>query len=339
MAPPPTTLAQRVRATYPGVYDDLSDQDLEAKVLAKFPGVYDDLPRSAATPPAPTATPTWADRLGLNTPTPPGTPVRAGLKGAAAGAVDLAQGVTGAAARTLFAGEDAKDAMNRQLGIQAAAPNPQQREALTQIPTTFSGQIGRGLETGADLYAAGQTPVTEAVEAIPRTARAARTFQTVMAAAKEVPVDLGGPGGVGDVALRIKDLADRGGVLPKAVNDLLEYGTDPTNPPMTYAVARDFASNISRLSRDELGALTPVMQREVANLRVVLHRAVGQAASVAGKSQEYVAAMNEYARAMRARQFIETGLRRVGIPFTVGATGAWLADKALKGAAGLFGGD
>lgn len=42
------TLAQMVRAKYPGVYDDLSDTDLESKVTAKYPGVYDDVPKSAA---------------------------------------------------------------------------------------------------------------------------------------------------------------------------------------------------------------------------------------------------------------------------------------------------
>jgi hypothetical protein len=42
------TLAQRVRAKYPGIYDDLNDADLEAKVLAKHPGTYDDLPRTKA---------------------------------------------------------------------------------------------------------------------------------------------------------------------------------------------------------------------------------------------------------------------------------------------------
>ena len=42
------TLAQKIRAKFPGTYDDLSDQDLEAKVTAKFPGVYDDIPRTGA---------------------------------------------------------------------------------------------------------------------------------------------------------------------------------------------------------------------------------------------------------------------------------------------------
>lgn len=54
------TLAQKVRAKYPGAYDDLSDQDLEAAVRKKYPGVYDDIPltpmtaQRAATPAAST---------------------------------------------------------------------------------------------------------------------------------------------------------------------------------------------------------------------------------------------------------------------------------------------
>lgn len=44
----PQTLAQLVRAKYPGVYDGLSDSQIETKVKAKYPGVYDDIP---TTPP------------------------------------------------------------------------------------------------------------------------------------------------------------------------------------------------------------------------------------------------------------------------------------------------
>lgn len=48
MAGENTTLAQRIRSRYPGAYDDMSDQQLEAAVSAKYPGVYDDIPRSGA---------------------------------------------------------------------------------------------------------------------------------------------------------------------------------------------------------------------------------------------------------------------------------------------------
>lgn len=44
------TLAQLVRAKYPGSYTNLSDQDLEAAVLKKYPGTYDKVPRTAAAP-------------------------------------------------------------------------------------------------------------------------------------------------------------------------------------------------------------------------------------------------------------------------------------------------
>lgn len=45
----PSTLAARIRAKYPGVYDDIADGELEQRVTAKFPGAYDDIPRTEAT--------------------------------------------------------------------------------------------------------------------------------------------------------------------------------------------------------------------------------------------------------------------------------------------------
>jgi hypothetical protein len=64
----PQTLAQTIKAKYPGQYDDISDTDLEAKVKAKYPGVYDDLPVTKAQTPPPM--PGIASQLlntGLNT--------------------------------------------------------------------------------------------------------------------------------------------------------------------------------------------------------------------------------------------------------------------------------
>ncbi len=63
----PETLAQKIKAKYPGQYDDLPDAELEAKITAKFPGVYDDIPKTAASgaPPAAAAPAaperTWGD--------------------------------------------------------------------------------------------------------------------------------------------------------------------------------------------------------------------------------------------------------------------------------------
>lgn len=51
----PQTLAQMVRAKFPGAYDDMNDAALESSVRAKFPGAYDDIPLSSAQPAAPSA--------------------------------------------------------------------------------------------------------------------------------------------------------------------------------------------------------------------------------------------------------------------------------------------
>lgn len=44
----PDTLAQKIKAKYPGEYDDIPDAELEQRIVAKYPGAYDDLPRTTA---------------------------------------------------------------------------------------------------------------------------------------------------------------------------------------------------------------------------------------------------------------------------------------------------
>jgi hypothetical protein len=55
------TLAARIKAKYPGVYDDMDDYSLEQKVLAKYPD-YGDMPRTPA-PNANPQQPSFAERL------------------------------------------------------------------------------------------------------------------------------------------------------------------------------------------------------------------------------------------------------------------------------------
>lgn len=194
--------------------------------------------------------------------------------------------------------------------------------------------VGKGLETVAELA----LPTGAAANAVPRAARAAGKFQDVMSAAKNIAVNPEVPGQVG---LRIMQLAERGGTMPRPVSQFVQWVTNPDKAPMTYEVARDFASNISRLSANEMQRLTPVMAREVAELRVALNKAVGEAAAKAGKGKEYAQAMKEYGQAMKLRGMIDKvgeGAKR-SIPYAgaagLGAAGAtWLT----KGIMDLMGG-
>jgi hypothetical protein len=143
-----------------------------------------------------------------------------------------------------------------------------------------------------------------------------------MSAVGDQPVDIAK---AGDSALRVYQLSERGGSMPKAVRDLLRRATDPTKGDLSYKEARDFYSNISRLSADESKRLTPVIKKELGELRVALDQALAKTAASGGKDRVYRAAMREYAIASRIREFGEKAVK-----YGVGAAGAGAAYNMLK---------
>lgn len=165
--------------------------------------------------------------------------------------------------------------------------------------------------------------------AMPSRVRAGEKFQEVMSAAKNQPVDVGR---AGDTALRIQELAQRGGRMPKAVNDFLRRTTDPKKGDLTYNEARDFLTNISRLSADESMRLTPGMKRLVGELRAVLDKSTEAAAGQVGKANQYRAAMTEYRRAAKANDFLQNTtrvLKKYGTQGAAAAAGGGVTYKVL----------
>lgn len=141
-----------------------------------------------------------------------------------------------------------------------------------------------------------------AMDALPNFARAGENFNQVMTAARQEPIDISGPG---RVALRIQDLADRGAPMPQVVRKFLVRVTNPEKPDLTYEEARDFYSNISRLSANETQRLTPVVAAQVGKLRVALDLALEDTAARVGQAPAYRSAMTEYARAAKLRTAAE----------------------------------
>lgn len=296
-------------------------------VLQRFPDDATDAQISAALKAIPQTNaetapkaPTWSDHIGLNEPT--ASPMTGFLRGAGAGIVDMAQGAVANVTGQMNDKLKSENAVRRDAGMRQTATMPQ-----PERPDTFAGSVGYALPTIAEMAAPVGVGAKVAAEVLPSTARAGQNFQKVMAAAKDIPLDLSAPG---QAALRIMDLAERGGAMPKAVRDFLRIATDPNKQTMTYEVGRDLASNISRLSADEMGRLTPVMAREVANLRVVLNKSLAQAAKQAGKLDEYQSAMREYANAMRVRNVVDSAIAgaKKSAPYaSVAGAGYWLSKK------------
>lgn len=129
--------------------------------------------------------------------------------------------------------------------------------------------------------------------------RASETLARVADAAKSGSVNVGveGPGAQG---LRMLELQDRGGSLPRVVTQFMRRITDPEGAPMSFAEGRDFYSNLSRLSANEFGRLNPVMQRQLGAMREALHTALTDAAGTVGMGEQYAGGIREYAKAAAA---------------------------------------
>jgi hypothetical protein len=255
----------------------------------------------------------------------------------------VAKGVGGTALNLLegatqlppFAGSTmALDALRARPEVAAKEAQLKQSLQATNAPQ----MVGKGLETAAEMA----VPLGAAAEAIPTAAKAGAKFNAAMAGARTMAVDVNAPG---QVALRIADMAQHGGGTqfgPGPVRQFIQYITDPKKPQMTYEVARDFASNISRLSSKELASVPPAMMREVGNLRVALNKAVADAAGRAGMGAEHAQAMNEFAKAMRIRDATDALLEGAKKGALYGVGGGTLAGAGFelgKKIASLWGGE
>lgn len=126
--------------------------------------------------------------------------------------------------------------------------------------------------------------------------RAAQNLQDAATAAKGVPINVEK---VGEQGLRAIDLQATGARMPRAATQFMRRITDPAQGEMTFEEARDFYSNLSRLSANEYNTLNPTMQRQIALMKQALHEALTEGAETVGKGSQYASGIKEYARAAK----------------------------------------
>ena len=199
-------------------------------------------------------------------------------------------------------------------------------------------QLGQRAVQGAEL-AAGANALVTAGKAAPgivaraagiSKARAGANLTSATNAAKDVAL------GTDDVAregARALELQAAGASLPRAASRLMRRIGD-ADQPLTFAEARDYYSNLSRLSLNDMGRLNPTMQRQIGAMTKALREALEQAAASVGKGEQYTAGMREYRRAAKAEEAWESvapalwkTLKRFGAGAAagVGAGGAYQA--------------
>lgn len=315
---PPQTLAQRIRAKYPGEYDDMDDQTLETKVLAKYPE-YSDLPRTQPTATigaAPSGVLPWLRNVesdirtgtastgpgkvlrflgapGIESGTTPATANQ--IAGPLIGPVTAAQGVAEKSPLKFLTG-----------ALQTASP------ALAfSAPEAVEGAPAAADAAGAAMYK--NVPFLGKLFA--SGTRAGENFKQAAAAAKDNPVPITDE--LSGALSRYQQLVDAGGSRALSVNKLLNRVTSPDKGPLTYGEARDFYSNISRLSADEMQRLTPVMKQQIGAIRAALNNAVQGTANQAGVGPQYSQAMSEFAQAARNKD-LATKAAKIGAGAAVG---------------------
>lgn len=299
-------LGKKVKAKYPGQYDDLPDAEVGRRVKAKFPGQYDDfadvqappLPGRPLPPELQQPSPQLADTM---------------LGGLTMG--DLSQmpeRLTGALAQGL------QQPLTNDPKLLAQAANvlggvPKQSE-LT--PNQQVGAKTAAITAGSMVAA----PLVKALTGLmPSTANAGAKFESVMGAAKDVPIDTAA---ADDIMARAEELRQRGSTLPKVLRDYAKARS--TGEPMTYETGRDFASNAGALSAREATATNAKMQAQVNQFAAAMKDANREAAVKVGMGDLYDAAIKEYRQAKTmsdAAQVIKKWGTRAALAATLGAAG------------------
>lgn len=178
-------------------------------------------------------------------------------------------------------------------------------EALHAATTIPEHPLKGTLQTiGGILHAAaipgmvmGGPAANAAAEAIPSAAHAGQMLGDIQQAAGHLPVTINN-------ALspleRTQQLA-MAGASPARPADLL-YQRVNSIAPLSYQEARDFASNIANLTRQERLGLNGPMQAAVQRLKTGLNADIGSTAGQVGKAEDYANAIKEYAQAKQLKQ-------------------------------------
>lgn len=175
--------------------------------------------------------------------------------------------------------------------------------------------------------------VTQIIEKLPTAARGAKRLNDVMEVAGELPVQMSR---TSEHLMRASDLADTGATLPGPVKKLLKAFN--RGDEIDYATARDFYSNLSRLSAKDNMALSPSMRRQVALIVQAMKDDIGETAAQVDKAAQYYAGMKDYARAMKAARIgkaIKSAITSKVVKTAVGAGGGYAAAKAIGKEVGM----
>ena len=174
---------------------------------------------------------------------------------------------------------------------------------------------------GADLGGVAAEAGAPVMARIPTRAKAGALFENVMQDAGDQPVKLTR---AMEPLERAQQLSARGGGTVGAVDNL--YKRINTINPLDYREARDWASNLSRLTAQDSMSSSPALKAQVGKLSHAFNEDIGDTAASVGRGEDYAKAMRDYRRASMFNNAAKT-TAKWAIP---AAVGGGLAGTALK---------
>lgn len=165
------------------------------------------------------------------------------------------------------------------------------------------------------------------IQAIPSRPWAQKMFDSIAQDAGKVPVN---PTRSYQQIQRFLQLTQRGGTKPKVISDLVDRMQQFGKGPLTYNEARDFYSNLTRLSSEDLSTLNPVMRRQMSAVARAFSQDVADAAAKVGRASDYWSAMKNYAKASKLREAAQMMMKKFVIPAIGGAAGWGIAKKVVQ---------
>lgn len=169
---------------------------------------------------------------------------------------------------------------------------------------TLPASLGSPLEAEAAATGAGKVAqVVSDLTPAGRAAKAVNLFKDIESKIGEHTVSMTDE--LGNALSEIKEGIDTGLNAPSVVNKFVTRIADTEQPPLTYAEARKFYSNMGDLATSEKMAANSKMQRLIFQVQKALGNAISTTAEQGGKLQQYRDAMKGFAGAMTAQDRVD----------------------------------
>lgn len=184
-----------------------------------------------------------------------------------------------------------------------------------------------GMVMGAPAAEGVPAAIGKVLEKLPTATRGASRLNEVEEAAGHLPVSLTR---TEEHLMKASSMADNGATLPTPIKKLLKRYEKGES--LDYSDAREFYSNLSRLTAKDSMSLSPSMKRQLGLIVQALRDDIGTTAAQVDKAAQYYGGLKDYARAKKAARIgniLREAATSKAVKYGLGGAAAYGVAKAI----------